>query len=466
MLRRRGSPGRRPPALDCSPPATFVLVVVAFLWPADFYYHYAGVPRAVPGAGHRAAGVPRCSAALARRPAPPGAAGGAARPRRRLAAATLAILAVAAGIAAEPPAAAAIARLPEISAAERIIPPGACVLTDQVVVLIAINRFISRRPGLLADGRRGRHRLRAVRRPQRADRRRARRPPWSGCGCRRSARAQYVWLTASSATADPVDTAADGPTSWPTSCRSPRGPTGSTSAKACAAPRGTPRRPRRERRGLARPSALGERPQHQPGARLGGERGRLARHPLAVRGHRVHVRRRHRRADHRGAARRPARGPQRPGRVVMRPGRCCSSSLIPQSAAEQQLLQHRGGQPAPAGRAAAASPPPACSGSGSVSRYTSPPPATRNADAAWPRASASSGGRVSRPAPGQRPDRERGLRPARAACRGAARGSPGGSRRSAAGRPVESTSSASPQSQGLGRSRARRAVAARACSWR
>jgi hypothetical protein len=42
----------------------------------------------------------------------------------------------------------------ELSAAQRAIPPGSCVLTDQVAYTIAINRFVSRVPGcsIMVDG--------------------------------------------------------------------------------------------------------------------------------------------------------------------------------------------------------------------------------------------------------------------------------------------------------------------------
>jgi hypothetical protein len=140
-----------PPALDIFATATFGLAVVAFLWPSDFYNHYAAflapflalaialplarVLGALPAAGARAR-----SAVLLRR--------GAAV----LAAVTLGALAVLQGLAESHLAAAIPAS--EISAAERMIPPGACVVTDQVSYTIAINRFTSAVPGcsLMVDG--------------------------------------------------------------------------------------------------------------------------------------------------------------------------------------------------------------------------------------------------------------------------------------------------------------------------
>jgi hypothetical protein len=140
-----------PPALDLFAIITFALVVVAFLLPADFYVHYSaflapflglaiGLPLsrvlgALPVAGPRAR-----AARLVRR--------GAAV----LAVVAVATLAVVQGFAESNMAAAIPAT--EISAAERMIPPGACVFTDQVSYTIAINRFTSAVPGCspMVDG--------------------------------------------------------------------------------------------------------------------------------------------------------------------------------------------------------------------------------------------------------------------------------------------------------------------------
>jgi len=140
-----------PPALDLFATVTFALTVVAFLLPADFYVHYPAflapflalaialpvsrVLGALPVAGPRAQ-----AARLVRR--------GAAV----LAVGTLTALAVVQG-SAESNMAAAIPAT-EISAAEHMIPPGACVFTDQVSYTIAINRFTSAVPGcsLMIDG--------------------------------------------------------------------------------------------------------------------------------------------------------------------------------------------------------------------------------------------------------------------------------------------------------------------------
>ena len=140
-----------PPPLDWFATVTFALVIVAFLWPADFYNHYSAflapflalaialpasrVLGALPGSGARERVtllVRRCVAGVA--------------------AAVLVLFAVLQGIA-ESHLAAAVTGA-EISAARRAIPPGSCVLTDQVSYTIAINRFVSDAPGCpqMVDG--------------------------------------------------------------------------------------------------------------------------------------------------------------------------------------------------------------------------------------------------------------------------------------------------------------------------
>ncbi len=140
----------RPPALDWFVTGTCALAVAAFLWPADFYYHYAGflapfaglvialpVSRllsALPAAGER-----RWRALV--RPLATG-----------IAAAALVVLTVFQVIAE----AHEYSGVPagEIAQAQRIIPPGACVATDQASYTIAINRFVSTVPGcsVMIDG--------------------------------------------------------------------------------------------------------------------------------------------------------------------------------------------------------------------------------------------------------------------------------------------------------------------------
>jgi hypothetical protein len=140
-----------PPALDVFATATFAVVVVAFLWPSDFYNHYAAflapflaLAIALPlsrvlGAGPAAGARARPVVLLRRGTAV-------------LAVVTLTTFAVLQAVA-ESRIAAAIPAT-EISAAERAIPPGACVLSDQMSYTIAINRFASDVPGCstMVDG--------------------------------------------------------------------------------------------------------------------------------------------------------------------------------------------------------------------------------------------------------------------------------------------------------------------------
>jgi alpha-1,2-mannosyltransferase len=139
-----------PPALDWFATGTCALVVAAFLWPADFYYHYAGflapflaLALALP--------LSRLLAAL-----PPG---GTRRWRALLrpgitaiAGVTLVVLTVLQVVAESHEASGVPAS--DIAAVQRLIPPGACVATDQASYTIAIDRFVSAVPGcsLMIDG--------------------------------------------------------------------------------------------------------------------------------------------------------------------------------------------------------------------------------------------------------------------------------------------------------------------------
>ncbi len=133
---------RRPPALDWFALATAALVVAAFMWPADFYYHYSdflapflalcvGLPAARLMAGLEQAGW---------RPARDGRAGRAAT------AVTLAAIAAMA-VSQVYHEGRARASVHEFAALQRVIPPGACVLTDEVSYTIAADRFLSSVPG-------------------------------------------------------------------------------------------------------------------------------------------------------------------------------------------------------------------------------------------------------------------------------------------------------------------------------
>ncbi len=151
--------GERPAPLEVFATVTTALIIISFLWPADFYYHYPAflapflaVALALP--------VARLLDAIARPAQAPGRWQAVLRRRRRLLrrgaamAAAVVMLALAgfqtgaeAQMASQVPAS-------EISQAERLIPPGACVATDQVSYTIAINRFVSSVPGcsLMVDG--------------------------------------------------------------------------------------------------------------------------------------------------------------------------------------------------------------------------------------------------------------------------------------------------------------------------
>jgi len=140
-----------PPALDKFAIASFALVVVAFLWPSDFYNHYAAflapfLALAIALPLSRVLGAPAVATARAR-PVVLLRRGAAV-----FAAVTLAAFAVLQA-ASESHIAAAIPAS-EISEAARIIPPGACVLSDQMSYTIAIDRFASDVPGCstMVDG--------------------------------------------------------------------------------------------------------------------------------------------------------------------------------------------------------------------------------------------------------------------------------------------------------------------------
>jgi hypothetical protein len=152
----------KPPPLETFVMATTVLVAVAFLWPADFYYHYAAFLAPFLGP----ALVLPVSRLLSVLPAGTGDgtthAPGTAPPRRhatavRRAATAVAALTIAvlAGLqtASESTEASGVPAA-EITQAQHLIPPGACVATDQVSYTIAINRFVSSTPGctLMVDG--------------------------------------------------------------------------------------------------------------------------------------------------------------------------------------------------------------------------------------------------------------------------------------------------------------------------
>ena len=178
------------PALDRFAACSCALVVAAFLWPADFYYHYAAflapflaLTMALPAARVLAAlpaGGTRTLPGIVRRSA------------ITTAAATLAALSVFQGILESREHTSVPAS--EIAAARRLIPPGACVATDQASNTIAIDRFVSAVPGcsLMIDGLGTDYALSDGRNPQ------------TGAGSSRAVEAawmsafraaRYAWLT-------------------------------------------------------------------------------------------------------------------------------------------------------------------------------------------------------------------------------------------------------------------------------
>ena len=98
-------------------------------------------------------------------------------------------------------------------------------------------------------------------------------------------------------------------------------------------------------------SALSERPDHQPGPRLGAERGGLAGDALAAGGDGIDVPGRHRGADDRGPAGLVGLG-NRLGGVVVDDPDVWLAVADPPDPRDQQLLQDRGGEGAPERRAA------------------------------------------------------------------------------------------------------------------
>ena len=125
--------GDRPPALDWFALASVVLVVAAFLLPDDFYYHYPGFL------------APFLALSLALSADRTLSGGRLARYRR--AAPWLAGLVIVALPLALPRAENAPTPVYHAAAARAVIPPGACVLTDQASLLIAADRFTSDVPG-------------------------------------------------------------------------------------------------------------------------------------------------------------------------------------------------------------------------------------------------------------------------------------------------------------------------------
>ena len=139
-----------PPALDWFATGTCALVAATFLWPVDFYYHYAAflapflaLALALPAA--------RLLAVLpVRRTGLP-----LGRLRPCAIATTVAALVVMMvfQVIVESREQTSVPAS-EIATARRLIPPGACVATDQASFMIAVDRFVSTAPGcsLMIDG--------------------------------------------------------------------------------------------------------------------------------------------------------------------------------------------------------------------------------------------------------------------------------------------------------------------------
>ena len=186
---------RLPPALEWFAYGCAVAVVAVFLWPAQFHYHFAGflAPFLGLGVALPASRLMTAIAARAGRPGRPGRAG----LLLRWSAAGLAAAGIAVGgwnqasfeSTLEPDAPVAM-----MAAGQRIIPPGACVLADNVAYTITTNRFLSDVPGCPAidDGTGANYALTGGRSALTG----AGRVP-AVAALWRSAfeRAQYVWLT-------------------------------------------------------------------------------------------------------------------------------------------------------------------------------------------------------------------------------------------------------------------------------
>jgi hypothetical protein len=156
--------GQRPPMLEQFALAATALTIIAFLWPADFYYHYAGflAPFLAPAVGLPVARfVDALRAARSGDPAAPRRPAARAVVRYATPAAIVAVIAM--GVAQfgfesslQPPLAPTTPGLTSdvVSAASKVIPPGSCVLTDQASYTIAASRFVSSRPGCvpMVDG--------------------------------------------------------------------------------------------------------------------------------------------------------------------------------------------------------------------------------------------------------------------------------------------------------------------------
>jgi hypothetical protein len=142
---------QRPPTLDWFAAVTTVLVVFMFLWPPQFHYHFTeflapfmALTIALPVS--RLFGGTRPDGGLAVTWPPTGSAKTARQAGLAIVGVSAAALAVVAAFQFRFEGAATRVLGPIPAAIDQLIPPGACVLTDQASVTLAANRFVSTDP--------------------------------------------------------------------------------------------------------------------------------------------------------------------------------------------------------------------------------------------------------------------------------------------------------------------------------
>jgi len=141
---------RWPPLLELFVIATTALIVLAFVWPPDYYYHYAAflgpfLALAVVLPVARLARPPRPALGTARETASRTAPRAAYRLGLAVTAVIVLVLAVLQGRTAPDPQLHGIANA--AIADEKVFPPGSCVLAESVSYPIAADRFFSTVPG-------------------------------------------------------------------------------------------------------------------------------------------------------------------------------------------------------------------------------------------------------------------------------------------------------------------------------
>ena len=125
---------RRPSALESFAMVTAAIVVTAFCWPDDYYYHYAGffAPFLALAVGLSVTGTRTTHWCLG----------------------CLVVVVIVGAAAGQARTETGLLGVSPAAIAQRIIRPGACVLTDEVSLTIAADRFTSAVPGcpLMVDG--------------------------------------------------------------------------------------------------------------------------------------------------------------------------------------------------------------------------------------------------------------------------------------------------------------------------